>query len=179
MPPCRRAGAALPGRFAETLDSPPTGQLEKNFAEVVGLDDNLDIFFLGRIPTLGLAGWRLRCRAGSAAGMWRARYRSLHVGVEFVTGHVCFFPTYCGFRFGTSASEKVVCQTYHPLITRITTKATSAMYMFSDMLKLSAYSTCVELVPLEFNVGNPYIPGAFFFRGGKERATTLPPGNLN
>ena len=21
---------------------------------------------------------------------------------------------YCGFRFGTSASEKVVCQTYHP-----------------------------------------------------------------
>ena len=28
MPPCR-AGAALPGRFAETLDScPPTGQLE-------------------------------------------------------------------------------------------------------------------------------------------------------
>ena len=32
VPPCRRAGAALPGRFAETLDScPPTGQLEKNF----------------------------------------------------------------------------------------------------------------------------------------------------
>ena len=25
----------------------------------------------------GSAGWRLRCRAGSAAGMWRARYRSL------------------------------------------------------------------------------------------------------
>ena len=32
VPPCRRAGAALPGRFAETLDSgPPTGQLEKKF----------------------------------------------------------------------------------------------------------------------------------------------------
>ena len=29
-----------------------------------------------QIPTLGLAGWRLRCRAG-AAGMWRTRYRSL------------------------------------------------------------------------------------------------------
>ena len=48
----------MPGRFAETLDSVPTGQLEKFFA-VVGLDDNFDIFFLGRIPTL--AGI---CRAG-------------------------------------------------------------------------------------------------------------------
>ena len=36
-------------------------------------------FFPGKNPDLGagLAGWRLRCRAGSAAGMWRARYRSL------------------------------------------------------------------------------------------------------
>ena len=39
MPPCRRAGAALPGRFAET----------------VGLDDSFDFFFLGRIPTLARA----------------------------------------------------------------------------------------------------------------------------
>ena len=132
-----RAGAALPGRFAETLGScPPTGQPEKffhgcrlsrqprhffagknpdlgaampgrrgrampgRFAETVGLDDSFDIFFLGRIPTLGSG---LRCRAG-AAGMWRARYRSLHVGVEFVTRHVGFFPTCptAGSASGTS-----------------------------------------------------------------------------
>ena len=61
----------------------------------------------GEIGHCFVVGARHQLRA------WRARYRSLHVGVEFVTGHVCFFPTYFGFRFGTSASEKV-CQTYHP-----------------------------------------------------------------
>ena len=52
------AGAALPGRFAE----------------IVGLDDSFEEFFPGKNPDLGagLAGWRLRCRAGSAAGMWRS-----------------------------------------------------------------------------------------------------------
>ena len=92
----------------------PTGHLEKCFAEVVGLDD-LDIFFLGRIPTLGLAGWRLRCRAG-AAGMWRARYQSLRcragmcskaqvalvllkcLGLETGTNH---FLVAAGVEFGT------------------------------------------------------------------------------
>ena len=42
-----------------------TGQLEKFFAEVVGLDDNLDIFCWEEF-TLGSAG--LRCRAGAAGG---------------------------------------------------------------------------------------------------------------
>ena len=54
MPPCRRAGAALPGRFAETLDSCPhrtTGFFFhscpaqdnwKLFFKVVGLDGNLE-----------------------------------------------------------------------------------------------------------------------------------------
>ena len=78
MPPCRRAGAALPGRFAETLDScPPTGQLEFFFAEVVGLDDNLDIFFLGRIPTLARA-WQA---GGSDAGQV-ARQECGALGIE-------------------------------------------------------------------------------------------------
>ena len=39
MPPCRRAGAALPGRFAETLDSCPTGQLDFFFTVVPPQDD--------------------------------------------------------------------------------------------------------------------------------------------
>ena len=79
MPPCRRAGAALPGRFAETLDScPPTGQLDffftvvppqdnwKLFFKVVGLD-NLDIFFAGKNSP-----WRGLGRA-SMPGRWRGR----------------------------------------------------------------------------------------------------------
>ena len=79
MPPCR-AGAALPGRFAETLDScPPTGQLDffftvvppqdnwKLFFKVVGLDDNLDIFFAGKNSP-----WRGLGRA-SMPGRWRGR----------------------------------------------------------------------------------------------------------
>ena len=81
------------GQFAETLDScPPTGQLEffsqlsphrttGFFFAVVGLDD-LEIFFLGRIPTLAQArqagGFyagqarpgRLLCQAGAAG--WRS-----------------------------------------------------------------------------------------------------------
>ena len=68
MPPCRRAGAALPGRFAETKDScPPTGQLEKKFAEVVGL----------RIPTLARA-WQA---GGSDAGQV-ARQECGALGIE-------------------------------------------------------------------------------------------------
>ena len=94
MPPCRRAGAALPGRFAETLDScPPTGQLDffftvvppqdnwKLFFKVVGLDDNLDIFLLGRIH-LGAGSAGLLCRAGGAAGGFSSRVvRRLATGV--------------------------------------------------------------------------------------------------
>ena len=68
----------MPGRFAETLDSgpqdnwiffhscPPTGPLDFFFT-VVGLDD-LDIFFLGRIPTLA----RARLEA-SMPGRWCGR----------------------------------------------------------------------------------------------------------
>ena len=35
----------------------------------------------------------------------------LHVGVEFVTGHVCFFSDmpYCGFRFWNFRSRSMVC----------------------------------------------------------------------
>ena len=51
----------VPGRFAETLDSGPQDNWKK-FAEVVGLDDNLDIFFAGKNPDLG---------AGSDAGQAR------------------------------------------------------------------------------------------------------------
>ena len=73
-----RASMSEPGRFAETLDScPPTGQLEKIFAEVVGLDDNLDIFFLGRIPTLARA-WQA---GGSDAGQV-ARQECGALGIE-------------------------------------------------------------------------------------------------
>ena len=69
------------GRFAETLDSRPTGQLEI-FCSLVGLDDNLDIFFLGRIPTLA----RLQCRAGGAAG-WRTR-SAKNMFIRHVLRHV-------------------------------------------------------------------------------------------
>ena len=100
-----RLEASMPGRFAETLDSgpqdnwiffhscPPTGQLELFFHScpptgpldffftVVGLDDNLDIFFLGRIPTLA----RARLEA-SMPGRWRGRAsmpgRNVALGIE-------------------------------------------------------------------------------------------------
>ena len=59
-----RAGWAMPGRFAETLDSGPQDNW-KNFAEVVGLDDNLFFCWEESRP------WRgLRCRAGAAG--WRS-----------------------------------------------------------------------------------------------------------
>ena len=54
MPPCRRAGAALPGRFAETLDS-------------CRPDDNLDIFFAEKNSP-----WRGLGRA-PMPGRWRGR----------------------------------------------------------------------------------------------------------
>ena len=57
----------MPGRFAETLDS-------------CRLRRQLRHFFLGKNSDLGAGSAGLRCRAGGAAGMWRARYRSLHVG---------------------------------------------------------------------------------------------------
>ena len=46
---------------------PPTGPLDFFFT-VVGLDDNLDIFFLGRIPTLARAR-----QEASMPGRWRGR----------------------------------------------------------------------------------------------------------
>ena len=49
----------------------------KKFAEVVGLDDNLDIFFLGRIPTLARA-WQA---GGSDAGQV-ARQECGALGIE-------------------------------------------------------------------------------------------------
>ena len=64
MPPCRRAGAALPGRFAETLDSGPPQDNWKLFFKVVGLDD---IFFAGKNSP-----WRGLGRA-SMPGRWRGR----------------------------------------------------------------------------------------------------------
>ena len=95
----------MPGRFAETLDSgpqdnwmffhscPPTKQLELFFHSrpptgpldffftVVGLDDNLNIFFLGRIPTLA----RARLEA-SMPGRWCGRAsmpgRNVALGIE-------------------------------------------------------------------------------------------------
>ena len=105
------------------------GQVRRNFRQLSPQDNwknfsqrTTSIFFPGKNPDLGagLAGWRLRCRAGSAAGMWRARYRSLRcraqvalvllkclgletgtnhflvaARVEFGTGnrHVPFFPS--------------------------------------------------------------------------------------
>ena len=66
------------------------GQVRRNFRQLSPQDNWKKIrrgcrlrrprhFFPGKNLDLGagLAGWRLRCRAGSAAGMWRARYRSL------------------------------------------------------------------------------------------------------
>ena len=44
-----------------------TGQLENFFAEVVGLDDNLDIFLAGKNSNLGAGLAGLRRRAGGAA----------------------------------------------------------------------------------------------------------------
>ena len=92
MPPCR-AGAALPGRFAETLDSCPhrtTGffsQLSpqdnwKLFFKVVGLDDNLDIFFLG-IPWRGLGRASMPGRRGREAMPGRAESVGLDDSFEF------------------------------------------------------------------------------------------------
>ena len=62
MPPCR-AGAALPGRFAE--DSGPPQDNWKLFFKVVGLDDNLDIFFAGKnSPWRGLGRASMPGRRG-------------------------------------------------------------------------------------------------------------------
>ena len=66
------SASTCPGQVRRNFRQWSTGQLEKFFAEVVGLDD-LDIFFPGKNPDLGLG---LRCRAGAAgrlcrAGMWR------------------------------------------------------------------------------------------------------------
>ena len=63
MPPCR-AGAALPGRFAETLDSGAPQDNWKLFFKVVGLDD-LDIFFAGKnSPWRGLGRASMPGRRG-------------------------------------------------------------------------------------------------------------------
>ena len=91
---------ALPGRFAETLDScPPTGPLEKSFHScpptgpldffftVVGLDDNhLDIFFLGRIPTSGRRAGQVVCaRAEALNARQVARQECGALGIEAST----------------------------------------------------------------------------------------------
>ena len=57
--------AVTPVRGCCVKHTTPAGMPLRNFfAEVVGLDDNLDIFFLGRIPTLARA-WQA---GGSDAG---------------------------------------------------------------------------------------------------------------
>ena len=55
-----RREAPMPGRFAETLDGcPPT-----DFFHSCPVGDNLDFFFLGRIPTLARAPMPGRCSRG-------------------------------------------------------------------------------------------------------------------
>ena len=85
MPPCRRAGAALPGRFAETLDSCPH-RTTGFFFTVVGLDDNLDIFFPGKNPDLGLG-------RAPMPGRWRGREAPMpgrNVMLESTSGTCAF-----------------------------------------------------------------------------------------
>ena len=71
----RQAGGSDAGQVRRNFRQWSTGQLEKFFAEVVGLDDNLDIFFagknspwrgLGRAPMPGR--WRGRASMPGAAG---------------------------------------------------------------------------------------------------------------
>ena len=64
VPPCR-AGAALPGRFAETLDSGPPQDNWKLFFKVAWTTSTF--FLLGRIH-LGAGSAGLLCRAGAAGG---------------------------------------------------------------------------------------------------------------
>ena len=80
MPPCRRAGAALPGRFAETLDSgpqdnwkkihsrPPTGQQDffVHSCRLRRLRRQPRHFFPGKNPDLGLG-------RAPMPGRWRGR----------------------------------------------------------------------------------------------------------
>ena len=59
------SASTCPGQVRRNFRQWSTGQLEKIVAEVVGLDDNLDIFLLGRIH---LGAWQA---AGSDAGQAR------------------------------------------------------------------------------------------------------------
>ena len=67
------SASTCPGQVRRNFRQWSTGQLEKNFAEVVGLDDNLDIFFAGKnSPWRGLGRAPMPGRRGRASmpGSW-------------------------------------------------------------------------------------------------------------
>ena len=139
------SASTCPGQVRRNFRQWSTGQLEKFFAEVVGLDDNLDIFFCWEEFTLA------RARQGSDAGQARPGFYAGQLGPRshwqkksvlqssphgrtgiFFLGRI---PTLARARQGSDAGQ-VARQGGAPGVPR-----TCSSDMYSDMLKqLSACS---------------------------------------